>query len=68
MSDLTISIDMDKKCGECGKGGATQNGLCLDCVTRVVEGKPMRSAMGKRYQAYWAAKKKEIKRQLAGTP
>lgn len=28
-----ITIDMDKKCRRCGKGGSTESGLCLKCVT-----------------------------------
>ena len=27
----TIEINMDKKCDECGRDGACQNGLCLKC-------------------------------------
>lgn len=29
---LEIHIDMDKKCKECGKGGATPSGYCMACV------------------------------------
>ena len=28
----TVKIDMGEKCGECGKEGACQNGLCLKCT------------------------------------
>ena len=30
----TININMDTPCKECGKGGATDNGLCLDCTAK----------------------------------
>ena len=30
----TIEINQDKKCIRCGKGGATQGGLCLECVSK----------------------------------
>ena len=26
---VVIHADLDKKCTRCGKGGATQNGLCM---------------------------------------
>jgi hypothetical protein len=29
-----ITIDMDRKCSECGRKGAAQNGLCLNCITK----------------------------------
>ena len=35
-----ISINMDKPCVRCGKGGATQGGYCLKCIEKsLVEGK-----------------------------
>ena len=44
--NTTITIDMDRRCAECHKGGATQNGLCLRCITRAVEGRVMRTRVG----------------------
>jgi len=36
----TIEINMDVKCRRCKKGGATQNGYCLKCITKnITEGK-----------------------------
>jgi len=29
---VVIHVDLDKKCTRCGKGGATQNGLCMKCI------------------------------------
>ncbi len=37
-ADVTITIDMDKKCSACRKPGATQCGLCLKCVTKKILG------------------------------
>jgi len=31
---LEIIVDLEKKCQRCGKGGATQNGLCLKCIVK----------------------------------
>lgn len=31
---LRIDINEDKKCKQCGKGGACQNGLCLKCIAK----------------------------------
>lgn len=47
---LTIHVDMDRKCPECGKGGATQNGLCLGCITKSMRGRPMKSDLGRAHQ------------------
>ncbi len=46
----TITIDMDKKCAECGKGGAVGNGLCLSCTTKAIRREPMKTATGKAVQ------------------
>lgn len=31
---LTIEINMDRKCVQCRRGGATQGGLCLKCIIK----------------------------------
>lgn len=49
MATITINVDMDKRCLECGKKGAVNDALCLDCITRAIEGKSMKSEFGKRY-------------------
>lgn len=36
--DATVTIDMDEKCRECGKDGATQSGLCLGCARKRIPG------------------------------
>lgn len=41
-----ITIDMDKKCAECGKGGAVPSGICLKCTSKAISGKVMRSRQG----------------------
>lgn len=56
MSNIpTITINMDKKCAECGKGGAADNGICLKCTTKAMGPNPMRSAQGRQVQQRWRA-------------
>lgn len=55
MSIPMITIDMDKKCAECRKGGAADNGICLKCTTKAMGATPMKSAQGRRVQAAWKA-------------
>lgn len=31
-----IVIDLDKKCAECGKGGAMPSQLCIACTTKII--------------------------------
>lgn len=43
----TITVDLDKKCFECRKGGAAQSGICLECTTKALRNiKPMKSREG----------------------
>lgn len=49
MSDPTIIVNEDMKCTCCGKGGATQSGLCLKCIAKKTTAKEDRS-MGSEYQ------------------
>jgi len=37
MGQAEIRIDLDAKCKRCGKSGATQNGLCLDCINKAIK-------------------------------
>jgi len=30
----TITIDLDKKCRQCGRKGAADNGICVRCVLK----------------------------------
>jgi hypothetical protein len=51
MADLVLNINMDERCLECKKGGATPCGLCLSCVTKAMDPKrQMKSAMGRAMQ------------------
>jgi hypothetical protein len=52
MNDHTvhITIDVDKKCAECGKGGAMPSEICMKCTTKAVTGKPMKSWQGRAVQ------------------
>jgi hypothetical protein len=48
MTDFHITIDMDKKCAECGKGGAVPSGICLKCTTKAAYSeKPLKSWQAK---------------------
>lgn len=33
---VDIHINMDAKCKRCGKGGATDGGLCLKCIAKAI--------------------------------
>lgn len=46
----TITVNMDKKCAECRKAGAANNGICLGCTAKAVLGKPMKSEVGRAVQ------------------
>ncbi len=38
--DAVIRVNLDQKCLRCHKGGATQNGYCMGCITKMMkEGK-----------------------------
>lgn len=52
-----ITIDLDKKCHECGKGGAAESGICINCVTKTIQQKPMNSAAGRAVQKRWLERK-----------
>ncbi len=43
MSIPTITVDMNKKCDDCGKAGACQSGLCLKCVAKRIKRSPMKT-------------------------
>lgn len=54
MPNVTITIDMDKLCAECGKGGATPNGCCFGCTTKAMDPeRKMKSNAGKALQERW---------------
>ena len=58
MTNPTIIIDTDKKCAECGKGGAVASGICIACTSKVISNKPMKSAIGRAIQARWRKENK----------
>lgn len=43
----TVTINLAKRCAECGQKGAAESGICLDCTTRAITQKPMKSAAGR---------------------
>jgi hypothetical protein len=45
--NLTINVDLGKKCVECGKGGAMDSGICLKCTGKMMMGTKMKSDIGK---------------------
>lgn len=42
----TITLDGNKKCAECGADYAAANGLCLQCTSKALHGKRMKTAQG----------------------
>jgi hypothetical protein len=32
--NVTIDINLERKCSQCGKKGATPSGICLKCITK----------------------------------
>ena len=54
---LTLTIDMDKRCSECRKPGATGSGICLACASKAIAGKPMRSPEGQAVQRRFAERR-----------
>ena len=56
--NVTLTIDMDKRCAECGKPGATGSGICLPCATKAMSGKAMRSPAGKAVQRRFAEQRR----------
>jgi hypothetical protein len=55
---LTVTIDMDRKCAECGKGGAVDSGICMRCTLKAAQVKPMKSPEGKAVQKRWMEMKR----------
>ena len=50
----TIVIDMDKKCVECGRGGALPTDLCIRCTTKIIEGKRPTTWQGRAMKKRWS--------------
>jgi len=66
-TDATIVISMDTPCAECGRGGATGNGLCLGCTSKAIGGRRMRSDAGRAVQSRFRAVKSEARSVLRAT-
>ena len=57
-----ITVNLDEKCAECRKGGATACGLCLGCATKAMDSKrAMKSPQGRQVQARWVKQFAEAK-------
>lgn len=61
---IDIDMDMDKKCKECGQGGATPSGFCLACVTKALN--PAKTM--KTVEADLKRKAKELKKRRKPSP
>lgn len=60
----TINVQMGRKCAECGKGGATDNGLCLKCTMKTMAPKhSMKSQTGRAIQSRWQAMMRAMNRE-----
>ena len=48
-SNVVLTINMGKKCAECGENGVTPSGLCMRCGLRAMREfiRPMKSPQGK---------------------
>lgn len=58
--NYTITIDLDKKCAECGKGGAVPNGLCLKCTSKAFDPRAkMKTSVGRAVQRRWQEQRKQ---------
>lgn len=57
----TITINLDKKCGECGKGGAADSGICMSCTTKAISGRSMKSAAGRAVQDRFFRLKQDVR-------
>lgn len=56
----TLNINMDHQCKECGKAGATDSGICLNCGRKAMDPKHrMKSLAGKIVQSRWNKSFKE---------
>lgn len=52
---VMLSINLDAKCAECRKGGATPSGLCLRCCTKAMDrNRAMKSPQGRALQLKFA--------------
>ena len=45
---VTIKIDFNKRCQECGAKGAVQGGLCLKCIKKRLLAEAKKQPMPKR--------------------
>jgi len=57
----TITINMDKECAECGKGGAADSGICLHCTSRAITGRVMKSQEAKAVQQHFFSLKEKLR-------
>lgn len=54
MRDIPIfTIDLGKKCAECGSNGAHPSGICSACTTKAIQRRNMKSPEGRAVQKRW---------------
>lgn len=47
---VSIDIDLNKRCVECGQTGTINaSPICMTCMSRAIEGKPMKTPFGQSY-------------------
>ena len=64
--NVTLSINMDAKCAECGQAGATPSGICMKCAARAMKpGAWMQSAKGKAVQKRFVNQFASAKKRLS---
>lgn len=54
MRDPITTVDLSKKCAECGDPGAVESGICLGCTAKAMRRLPMKSEIGRAVQKRFA--------------
>lgn len=51
----TVTINLAEKCVECRQSGAMPSGICLSCTTKAIQGRPMKTEVGRAVAARFKA-------------
>jgi hypothetical protein len=54
-----VTIDMGKRCAECGMSGVVPSGICLRCTTKALRGDRMKSWQGREVQMRFERKRRQ---------
>ena len=57
--NVTVTINMDRKCAECGKPGAAGSGICIRCVMKCMSERPLKSDEARSVRRRLLARRKE---------